>query len=400
MKNNVILKRYPFVNSFLILLIVCLILEQGYGLLPMPRYLFFVLVGIFFFYYKKRTSYSKPIFMFVVSCFLSILSCMYFRNESPISIMGEYNIYLMIVFYFVLCKYNVNIESLEKMLFWAFIIFCLCYLYQVSVYPKLVFLSKDDQYNETYNVVNLRIRMVGMSINSLGYFYSLNKILEKKMKYIFSMVLSLVCILLFGFRTLLFFSAVFSVIMIVRYNGFSKKLVLWCVLGTLGVYLLYLTPFFQMVFEGMMDRQESDQTFGNKDYIRYATLFHYYGNHYKNALEMFLGSGFCNRTLKTPYSLEILRNESYGLHYYDWGLLGISWMTGVLSLIGMLWWSLKAAFTKLPKKYLYLSVWFGYLLTCAFTSAEFVRQGCFLIQAICLYLIYKISLYEKSGYYK
>ena len=137
---------------------------------------------------------------------------------------------------------------------------------------------------------------------------------------------------------------------------------------------------------------------GNKDYIRYATLFHYYGNHYKSAVEVFLGSGLCNRALRTSYSLEIVRNESYGLHYYDWGLLGISWMTGVLSLIGMLWWSLKAAFAKLPKKYLYLSVWFGYILTCAFTSAEFVRQGCFLIQAICLYLIYKISLYEKNRY--
>lgn len=115
--NNAIVKRYPLANSFPILLIVCLILEQGYGLLPIPRYLFIVLVGVFFFYYKKGTSYSKPISIFVVSCFLSILSCMYFRNESPVSIMGEYNIYLMIVFYFVLCKYNVSIEVLEKVLF-------------------------------------------------------------------------------------------------------------------------------------------------------------------------------------------------------------------------------------------------------------------------------------------
>lgn len=96
-----------------------------------------------------------------------------------------------------------------------------------------------------------------------------------------------------------------------------------CIRG-LGAYLLYLTPIFQTVFERMMERQESDQTFGNKDYIRYATLFHYYGNHYKSAVEMFLGSGLCNRALRTSYSLEIVRNESYGLHYYDWGLLGIS----------------------------------------------------------------------------
>ena len=129
------------------------------------------------------------------------------------------------------------------------------------------------------------------------------------MNYILPMLLSLICMLLFGFRTLLFFSAVFSIIMIIRFNGFSKKLVLWCALGGLGAYLLYLTPIFQTVFEGMMERQESDQTFGNKDYIRYATLFHYYGHHYKSTVEMFLGSGLCNRALRTSYSLEILRNE-------------------------------------------------------------------------------------------
>ena len=48
--NNAIVKRYPLANSFPILLIVCLILEQVYGLLPITRYLFIVLVGVFFFY--------------------------------------------------------------------------------------------------------------------------------------------------------------------------------------------------------------------------------------------------------------------------------------------------------------------------------------------------------------
>lgn len=52
--NNAIVKRYPLANSFPILLIACLILEQGYGLLPTPRYLFPVLVGMFFFSLKKN----------------------------------------------------------------------------------------------------------------------------------------------------------------------------------------------------------------------------------------------------------------------------------------------------------------------------------------------------------
>lgn len=58
--NNVIVKRYPLANSFPILLIACLILEQGYGLLSIPRYLFIVLVGVFFFYIKKEHHTASP----------------------------------------------------------------------------------------------------------------------------------------------------------------------------------------------------------------------------------------------------------------------------------------------------------------------------------------------------
>lgn len=60
MMNNAIVKRYPLANSFPILLIACLILEQGYGLLPTPRYLFPVLVGMFFFFFKKEHPTVSP----------------------------------------------------------------------------------------------------------------------------------------------------------------------------------------------------------------------------------------------------------------------------------------------------------------------------------------------------
>ena len=82
-----------------------------------------------------------------------------------------------------------------------------------------------------------------------------------------------------------------------------------------------------------------------------------------------------------------IKLESWGIHYFDWGLLGISWMMGMLSLVAMIWYPIRAFLTKMPNDKLYLSIWFGYLLACAFTSAEFVRQGCFLVQGIALYLI-------------
>ena len=104
-----------------------------------------------------------------------------------------------------------------------------------------------------------------------------------------------------------------------------------------------------------------------------------------------MGSGIPNRLIISDYSKYYDGLESFGIHYYDWGILGMSWMMGFMSLIAMVWYSVKAFFTKVPRNKLYLTLWFGYLLACGFTSAEFVRQGCFLIQGIVLYLIHMYS---------
>ena len=104
-----------------------------------------------------------------------------------------------------------------------------------------------------------------------------------------------------------------------------------------------------------------------------------------------MGSGIPNRVIISDYGKYYDNLESYGIHYYDWGILGMSWMMGLMSLVAMVWYSVKAFFTKVPRNKLYLTLWFGYLLACGFTSAEFVRQGCFLIQGMVLYLIHVYS---------
>lgn len=179
--------------------------------------------------------------------------------------------------------------------------------------------------------------------------------------------------------------------MIVKINGFSYRLIVGIIVLLIIIWGFSLTTFGQETFAAMLERQENDQNFGNKDYIRYTTLFYYYSQHFSNFIEFLLGSGIPNRLIISNYSRYYDNLESFGIHYYDWGILGMSWMMGLMSLIAMVWYSVKAFFTKVPRNKLYLTLWFGYLLACGFTSAEFVRQGCFLIQGMVLYLIHVYS---------
>lgn len=389
-------RNFPFIVLLLIGLYLC---EGMFGLLPMSR-LFFPIYFMFFLKgYKKDTPFSKPLLLLIISMVLSMFSCMIFHNQSLISSFGCYVTYAAIAFFFLLRKMNINPNTIERVLFWMFVIFCVCYIYQIMVLPKLFFLSSDRDVNYSLPIFLRRIRLPGMSLVGLGALFSLNKILFGQRKYIFTFVLALIVILLFGFRTLLAFIAIFSFVMIIRIYGFSYKILLSFVfLGLVG-WGFSVTEFGQEIFGAMLERQDNDQTFANKDYIRYTTLFYYYGQHYQNLLEMFLGSGLAERGTGSSYEMYYVKLESCGIHYFDWGLLGISWMMGMLSLVAMIWYPIRAFLTKMPNDKLYLSIWFGYLLACAFTSAEFVRQGCFLVQGIALYLITIYSnqyRYEKN----
>lgn len=386
-------RSFPLIPMLFIALYLC---EGFFGLFPLSR-IFFPLYFIFFLVdYKNVTPFTKPLSLLMISMVLSMVSCWLFHQQSIISSMSGYCTYAAICIFFVLHHFKIEPKLVEKVIFWMFLIFSICYIYQIMVLPKEIWVKVDEHINMNLPILLRRVRMVGMSLAGLGVFLSLNKILVGKKEYLPFFVLGLVVILLFGFRTLLAFVLVFSYVMVVRNYGFSYKLLLGFAFLFLVLWLFSLTQFGQDIFGFMMERQDSDQDFGNKDYIRYTTLFYYYQEHFQNFLEMFLGSGIPDRSSKSAYALYYARLEDFGLHYFDWGILGMSWMMGVLSLVSMIWYPIKAFFSKLPKDKVYLSVWFGYLFACGFTSAEFVRQGCFLIQGMVLYLITVYS-YEKNS---
>ena len=164
-----------------------------------------------------------------------------------------------------------------------------------------------------------------------------------------------------------------------------KRMIIYILFFVIVFFLASTTELFQNIFSAMMERQDSDQTFANKDYIRWIQFYYYYEDHFQNFIEFLLGSGIPGG--KSNY-LHYMKNlQSEGIYWIDWGFLGLSWLTGVLSVIGMVWWAVKAIVTKVHKERIYLTIWFAYIFFCGITTAEFVRQGCFMIQGMVLYII-------------
>lgn len=389
-------RQYPF---FVLLLIILWMCHGFFGLFHVSRIFFIIYFLGFCITYRQCTPFSKPILLLFISMVLSMISCWFFHGQSFINSINSYINYSTLAIYFILLKLKINPYVVERLLVWTFVIFCFCYIYQVLVFPKLIFLESDERLSYNASILLRRIRFPGMSVVGLGFFFFLNKVLLKKYEYFPFLILSLIIILLFGFRTLLFFCFIFGMYLNVKINGINHKFIITCIVFFVVIALIFITEFGQEIFGAMWERQtEMDQSFANEDYIRYVTLFYYLGEHFTNFIEFLLGSGFPARNLNSQYANYYEYIESnLGIHYNDWGILGVSWMMGVLSLVAMVWYPVKSFFMKLPKDKLYLNIWFAYLLACGFTSAEFIRQGCFLIQGLALYLIYSFSTYEKNN---
>jgi hypothetical protein len=80
-------------------------------------------------------------------------------------------------------------------------------------------------------------------------------------------------------------------------------------------------------------------------------------------------------------------NGNYNIVWVDIGLLGFYIVVGCIAVLGILWYTIKSIFTRLPKDSIYLNCYFLYLLIVSFTNEEIYRDGIFTVQAIGLYLI-------------
>ena len=131
--NTINYKYYPFIPMLLILLYLT---EGIFGLLSVSRMLFPVYVLAFFITYNKHTMFSKPVMLYAVSILMSIVSCYFFHGQSFFASFNSNLTFFALVIYFILVKLRIAPNQLERVLLYMFVIFCLCYIYQVMVYPK------------------------------------------------------------------------------------------------------------------------------------------------------------------------------------------------------------------------------------------------------------------------
>lgn len=384
-------------KSTIAIILIILLYINFFGILNIPNTILlaslipFIIVGI-----GKKIMFRNMFIWFIIGIICNMISCYIYRGQDFLSSFKAIPVYFYVLSFFLFVWINPTLKTLNSVILYLAVIFDSIYIIQfVLLQFGIIFLPLDrDLYSDAG--ISARFRMVASGLVSLGLFLGCNRYILKKDKFsVLLCVLSFTVIVLMAFRTMIFFSTLLCIVLIFRLQGFNKKTLGIILLGAIIFILLLNIPVLSEKFGYMWDKQfgENAQTLNDKDYIRNVTLLYYLRIHFKSIAEYIFGSGL--PYIDHPYYRELEELADVGIYFQDWGLLGLSWMLGIIPVGCMIWYSMKAALLKVSPSFYYIGTWFIYLVISSITTSEFYREGNYVVQALCLYTIYKAHITYK-----
>lgn len=359
----------------------------------------FFLVMIKYFTDKKsydiprvHIEFSKPLWILFFCLFLSSLSGYFYHEQSPFLTLLAMRYFAYFLVYYLLVMLRVKDEDIIKLVLVFAAFYMLVYSLQLLFYPMAIV---PLGHVESFDRGVLRLRIEGVGFLTLAGFYCLNVFLVNKKKFVhFTFyILCFVFVYLLGFRTLLATYLLSSILLVSIYTGSLIKNVVFLSLLVLLGYVGYQVGGVNMYFSNMLDLTLSQVDKGD-EYIRILTFKFLFEEVNRGVGSIIFGNGM--PFSGTEYGNLVLGIGADKLGYIsaDLGLLGFVFNYGLLSLLAFLNVFRMAIFKDLPKNSVYLNVFFFYLLISSITTAEIFRAGMFVVEAVGLYLVTRVS-YKK-----
>lgn len=364
-----------------------IILSSVFGLFPLKGS--FRLVGVVAITIYGLSQYSKSIFdkalftMFFGLC-LSMLSCQLFRGQSILtSIVAVGNYWSIgIYYYFMRKEFKVN-DIYSALLLLGKIVVVMYLVEYVLLQLGIPLNSKHAEIDDTEMA---RMRIHCSAAIFFVYFRYLQVFLKNSTKEALGWIISVAIVaLLMNFRSIIAGLAIFTIIQMWLQHAPIKKIIYSCLAAVLIGGAMLSTDLMSNKLNQMMKRQ-NNQTLSNKNYARVTSFIYYTTKHHKNNTERVLGSGVPYGSSKYGEYMASLSQDA-GIFYQDWGIIGLSWIIGIISVFGILWYVYLAARSNIHNPC--LIVWLLFLVTVSLMTFEIARNGNFMVQALALACIAK-----------
>lgn len=351
------------------------------------------LVGIAFVLYfckcmlidkRVKSPFNLAYSLIVIGMFCSIVSSHHYEHTSPFSVFSAYSFITFGLYYFVLYKNAPSYRTIEEVLVKLSIVMCIVYILNFIAYQFGVTLRGHEV--ENTDGEDARLRMEGSLLATFAILYGFNRyLLTNKYKYFIFISLGGIVITLMSFRTMFVALGICFLLMEWKLVGLKGKLFKHTLIFLLFAIIAYKIPMVQNKINYMIEKQEAgNASLSNDKYVRIVGLNYYLTQHFHSKIEYFFGSGIDHS--QSAYANKLRNLLLYHHSYVDWGLLGLSWMTGVITVCGMVLYTIKVLLCSFDKKHCYIWSIFVFLALCSILTYEFARPGNFVVEAMLLYL--------------
>jgi hypothetical protein len=345
--------------------------------------------SIFMVSQKSILRFKYAIFLFLFGIITNVLASYINLGQNPkVSLLSFWSYYSILI-YFLLHYFKLNRKFVENTVIVFSIIYSITFIISYKIYPNSIVTAG---LGEDAGIRQLEI--IGEGFLMLAYLLLLNRFIinRKLINIIFAlafMMVQLKC----DFRTLIAGAILITVLMIIVTLRKASDFIIMISIAILVAGLMSYHGVSSILDKMMLETQKNINE-GDK-YVRNIQLEYYYKVYPKNISYYIIGGG-------RPAGGNLWQGEetwemNYNIVWSDIGLLGFYVIVGGIATLGLLWYTLKAIFIRLPRDKLYLNFYFLYLIIVSFTNEEIYDDGVFTVQAIGLYLI-DVALTEKSIY--
>ena len=334
-------------------------------------------------------NFRIAIIIFMIGLVINIIAA-YFNSGQHLRIsFFMFGSFYFILFYFSLHEMKIERKYLENIIIAFALLYSLFYLLQLFTYPRPLFYSEMVKDRGT-----IRLRIEGNGFLLLAYFLLLNRyLMNQKLKNAFLMAFFFIILLKGGFRSLTFATMLLTTLMAIRLFPYVVKNFLTVILLMLLFAGVLYSRGTSAILKNMIHTTQKQKNEG-QNYIRARCLNYYYTIYPVKKSYFIFGGGYSTGTTLETRKHQYIEDK-FGFYWVDLGILGFYIVVGAVATFGLLWFSVKAIISRVPKNMIYLNFYFLYLLIASFTTQEIYRTGVFAVEAIVLYLI-DINRIEKK----
>jgi O-antigen ligase len=322
----------------------------------------------------NKHHFALPIVLIFTGIFLSMLMAKAEHGQPVFISLWAQRILYFYLFYYALHILQISVNTLEKIIFYAGLVYVIVFFIQYAAYPRVIFAVRQGIERGT-----IRIFMPGLTLMNLAYFMGLVKVLfYHQFKQIPFLILFMSIYILTGTRSIIAGPLLITLFVLLLSKKIkSKGFFLVLIVGILAVSY-YM---FQDIIQNLVSLT-SEQGESHRDNIRYQAARFFLTDFFPNQLAYVTGNGEGHQA--SPFGREIFSYKAnYGFYQSDIGIIGEYTKYGAFFLLGVFLLLCKALTQNLTtsRKYIHYFVWLMIIslpLGSFFTSADSIVIICML----------------------